>query len=75
MDWQVGQQLICDRNGQLLTDCVVQSKDFDSIVIFCASNNIVVCGKQKNLENLGWRVDDRASTHSNGFKKTAQKND
>ncbi|MBD2463981.1 hypothetical protein H6G89_23545 [Oscillatoria sp. FACHB-1407] len=63
MDWQIGQKLICDRNGQLLTDCVVQAKDHESIVIFCASSSVVVCGKQKNLEDLGWQIDAVTSTN------------
>ncbi|MDX2214077.1 MAG: hypothetical protein SFY66_12385 [Oculatellaceae cyanobacterium bins.114] len=70
MDWQIGQRLMCDRNGQLLTDCVVQARDHDSIVIFCASVNIVVCGKQKSLEELGWQTNDLVSVNPSSANKT-----
>jgi hypothetical protein len=73
MDWQVGQRVKCDRNGQVLTDCVVQSKDFDSVVIFCASGNIVVCGKQANLESLGWQIENRTSVISDTPKTVQDK--
>lgn len=68
MDWQIGQKLTCDRNGYLLTDCVVQARDLDSVVVFCASSNVVVCGKQKNLEELGWQLDHTTAVNATSSK-------
>jgi hypothetical protein len=57
MDWKVGQKVVCDRPEQLLQGCTIQTMDVDSVVISCPTVNLVICGKQRNLEQLGWRVD------------------
>lgn len=58
MSWRIGQKVVCDRPEQLLQGCMIQAIDSDSIVISCPAVNLVVCGKQQNLEQLGWKVDD-----------------
>ncbi len=62
MDWKVGQNVVCDRPEQLLTGCVIQSKDADTIVISCPSIDLVFRGKQQQLEQLGWKVVDSKDT-------------
>ncbi|HEY9623888.1 MAG TPA: hypothetical protein V6C78_26250 [Crinalium sp.] len=60
MDWKVGQKVVCDRPEQMLSGCTIQTVDADSIVISCPNVNLVICGKQRNLEQLGWRTDQPA---------------
>lgn len=57
MDWKVGQKLVCDRPEQYLTGCFVRAKEAGSVVVCCPAINLVVAGRQEQLEELGWRVE------------------
>ena len=58
MDWKVGQKLVCDRPEQYLTGCFVRAKEAGSVVVCCPAINLVVAGRQAQLEELGWRLEE-----------------
>lgn len=62
MTWKVGQRVVCERPNHHLNDCVVRAIEGDSVIIFCRKINTVICGQQKNLEKLGWRVEEYQSS-------------
>ncbi len=52
MMWRVGQKIA--HPDQQLAHCFVISSDNGSIFISCPEERIVVCGRQRELEKLGW---------------------
>lgn len=68
MSWQVGQKVVCDRPEQLLAGCFIQSEESDSVVITCPAVNLVISGKRKRLEELGWRLEDDYSIYGDEYR-------
>jgi hypothetical protein len=60
MNWQVGQQVMCDRPEQSLTGCFVVATEPNSVKIVCPAVGIVVSGQQIRLEEMGWRETEEA---------------
>lgn len=69
MEWKVGQKVVCDRPEQLLTGCVIRSKQADKIIIVCPSIDLEFLGSQEKLEQLGWRLDENEKLKTRNGKK------
>ena len=66
MNWKIGQKLVCDRPDTSLTGCTIRAADADGVIIFCPEVNLVVCGKQENLEQQGWQLDQTHQSDESG---------
>lgn len=55
MNWQVGQQVRCDRPGKSGPDGKVTVNEGGSIIISCPDRNMIVVGSEESLKRLGWR--------------------
>ncbi|WP_448573584.1 hypothetical protein [Trichothermofontia sp.] len=56
MNWQVGQQVRCDRQDQSGHDGKVAVNEGGSIIISCPDRNMIVVGSEESLKRLGWRL-------------------
>ncbi|OLP18148.1 hypothetical protein BST81_14115 [Leptolyngbya sp. 'hensonii'] len=64
MNWQVGQNMVCDRPEQLLSGCIIVAQDDESVMISCPAVGIVVTGEPHRLQELGWKTDDKSLRNS-----------